>query len=202
MDGDASGRFALQRVLVAGLALGAGGCAQTTTQAISEPVVTAPIVLNSAPGARRGADGAGARRRRPRLRARWPRRPAPVAAPCRRSPVAPASASRRSRWPPRGARAAADGRAGRRDRRRVPEHQPAADAAGRDAAAGGGAGADHRRARSAPRRAGTAARQRRRQRRRSRRPGRHPRRRPRSSRSRPARTRARCQNNPDCATAD
>jgi hypothetical protein len=37
-------------ILVAGLALGAGGCTQTTTQAISEPVVTAPIVLNSAPG--------------------------------------------------------------------------------------------------------------------------------------------------------
>jgi hypothetical protein len=37
-------------ILIAGLALGAGGCTQTTTQAISEPVVTAPIVLNSAPG--------------------------------------------------------------------------------------------------------------------------------------------------------
>jgi hypothetical protein len=36
--------------LIVGLALGAGGCSQTTTQAISEPVVTAPIVLNSAPG--------------------------------------------------------------------------------------------------------------------------------------------------------
>jgi hypothetical protein len=38
-------------ILIAGLALGASGCAQTTTQAISEPVVTAPMVLNSAPGA-------------------------------------------------------------------------------------------------------------------------------------------------------
>jgi hypothetical protein len=38
-------------ILVAGLAFGAAGCTQTTTQALSEPVVTAPIVLNSAPGA-------------------------------------------------------------------------------------------------------------------------------------------------------
>jgi len=38
-------------ILVAGLALGAGGCSQTTTQTVSEPVMTAPLVLNSAPGA-------------------------------------------------------------------------------------------------------------------------------------------------------
>ena len=37
-------------LLVAGLALGGAGCAQTTSQAVSEPVIGAPLVLNSAPG--------------------------------------------------------------------------------------------------------------------------------------------------------
>lgn len=37
-------------LLIAGLALGAGGCTQTTTQALSEPVATTPMVLGSAPG--------------------------------------------------------------------------------------------------------------------------------------------------------
>jgi hypothetical protein len=38
-------------LLVAVLAVGAGGCTQTTTQAVTEPVMTAPIVLNSATSA-------------------------------------------------------------------------------------------------------------------------------------------------------
>ena len=37
-------------LLVAGLALGGAGCVQTTTQAVSEPVMGPPLVLNSAPG--------------------------------------------------------------------------------------------------------------------------------------------------------
>ena len=37
-------------LLVAGLALGGAGCSQTTSQTVAEPVVGAPLVLNSAPG--------------------------------------------------------------------------------------------------------------------------------------------------------
>ncbi|HET7716215.1 MAG TPA: hypothetical protein VFK86_11355 [Bauldia sp.] len=38
-------------LLLVGLALGGAGCTQTTSQAVSEPVVGGPLVLNSAPGA-------------------------------------------------------------------------------------------------------------------------------------------------------